>query len=73
MIHVDESSTGEDFQDALKDPGNRRERDQGDCNGKRDNGLKCTWCINVATTCARMACSYSLIGARFPKLSENRV
>lgn len=42
MIHVDESSTGEDFQDALKDPGNRRERDQGDCNGKRDNGLKCT-------------------------------
>lgn len=32
----------ENFRDALKDPSNRRERDQGDCNGKRDNGLKCT-------------------------------
>lgn len=42
MIHVKEPSTGENFQDALKDPGNGRDRIQGDCNGKRDNGLKCT-------------------------------
>lgn len=71
MIHVEELSIGENFRDALKDPSNGR--DQGDCNGKRDNGLKCTWCINVATTCTSMACSYDLIGARSRKLSGNRV
>jgi len=56
----------EDIRDAFKNPDNRRERDQGEYNGKRDNGLKRTWfIINVATTCARKSCSYSLIGTCF--------
>lgn len=39
---IEEPSTEEDFRNALKHSDNGQEQDQGGCNGKRDNGLKCT-------------------------------
>lgn len=37
---IEEPSADEDFRNALKNPDNGQEQDQGGCNGKRDNGLK---------------------------------